>query len=75
MGGKASRQNMLQITLTRSTIGTPRAHRVLLRGLGLRRIRHTVVRPNTPQVKGLVRKLSYLLDVKDAEKGVQHEAS
>jgi len=58
----------LAITLVRSTIGTPQAHRIILRGLGLRRIRHTVVRPNTPQVKGLIHKLSYLLDVREAGK-------
>ncbi|HEX9285060.1 MAG TPA: 50S ribosomal protein L30 [Nitrospirales bacterium] len=61
----------LAITLVRSTIGTPQAHRIILRGLGLRRIRHTVVRPNTPQVKGLIHKLSYLLDVREAGKEAQ----
>jgi|GEM_PF-453392 len=60
---------MLAITLVRSPIGTPRAHRIILRGLGLRRIRHMVIRPNTPQVRGLVRKLSYLLESRDAEQG------
>lgn len=58
--------DMLRITLVRSPIGTPKAHRVLLRGLGLRRMRHTVIRPNTAQVQGLIRKLSYLLDVREA---------
>jgi large subunit ribosomal protein L30 len=59
-------KEMLAITLIRSVIGTPKSHRVILRGLGLRRIRHTVLRPNTPQVRGLVHKLSYLLDVRNA---------
>lgn len=71
MGNKAKSSGKLAITLVRSSIGTPRAHRTILLGLGLRRIRHTVIRPNTPQVQGLVHKLSYLLDVQDAEKGTK----
>ena len=58
---------MLKITLTRSPIGTPESHRILLRGLGLRRVRHTVVRPATSQVQGLIHKLSYLLAVENAK--------
>jgi large subunit ribosomal protein L30 len=57
---------MLKITQTRSPIGTPRTHRLLLRALGLRRIRHTVVRPDTPQVQGLIHKLSYMVSVERA---------
>jgi large subunit ribosomal protein L30 len=71
MGTKAKSSGKLAITLVRSPIGTPRAHRTVLLGLGLRRIRHTVTRPNTPQVRGLVHKLSYLLAVQDAGKGTK----
>jgi len=71
MGTKVKSSGKLAITLVRSPIGTPRAHRTVLLGLGLRRIRHTVIRPNTPQVQGLVHKLSYLLDVQDAGKGTK----
>ena len=53
----------LRITLKRSPIGTPEAHRLVLRGLGLRRIRHSVIRPDTLQVKGMIQKVGYLLDV------------
>jgi large subunit ribosomal protein L30 len=34
-----------------------------LRGLGLRKIRQSVVRPDTPQVRGLIHQVSYLLEV------------
>ncbi|MBI3810341.1 MAG: 50S ribosomal protein L30 [Nitrospirae bacterium] len=71
MGTKAKSSGNLAITLMRSPIGTPRAHRTILLGLGLRRIRHTVIRPNTRQVQGLVHKLSYLLNVRDAGKGTK----
>lgn len=59
---KPSRQ--LSITLKRSPIGTPYRHRLVLHGLGLRRPRQTVVRPDTPQVKGMLAKVGYLLDVR-----------
>jgi large subunit ribosomal protein L30 len=59
---KSSPQSV-RITLKRSPIGTPERHRLVLRGLGLRKIRQTVVRPDTPQVRGLIHKVGYLLEV------------
>jgi large subunit ribosomal protein L30 len=56
----------LTITLKRSPIGTSYRHRLVLQGLGLRKPHQTVVRPDTPQVRGLVDKVSYLLEVKGA---------
>jgi large subunit ribosomal protein L30 len=53
----------LMITLRRSPIGTPQKHRRVLSGLGLRKIRQTVTRPNTPQVRGMIGKVGYLLEV------------
>jgi large subunit ribosomal protein L30 len=53
----------LRITLKRSPIGTPERHRLVLRGLGLRRMHQTVVRPDTDQVNGMIRKVGYLLEV------------
>jgi len=53
----------VRVTLRRSPIGTPERHRLVLRGLGLRHIRQTVVRPDTPQVRGLIQKVGYLLEV------------
>ena len=53
----------VHITLKRSPIGTPQRHRLVLRGLGLRKIRQSVVRPDTPQVRGLIHKVGYLLEV------------
>ena len=51
------------ITLRRSPIGTPQKHRRVLSGLWLRKIRQTVTRPNTPQVRGMIGKVGYLLEV------------
>jgi large subunit ribosomal protein L30 len=53
----------IRIRQVRSSIGTKREHREVLRGLGLRRIRHEVVREDTPAVRGMVNKISYLLEV------------
>ncbi len=54
----------LSITLKRSPIGTSYRHSLVMHGLGLRKPHQTVVRPDTPQVRGLVDKVSYLLEVK-----------
>ena len=59
---KAASQGLV-ITLKRSPIGTPQSHRLVLSGLGLRKIRQTVTRPNTPQVRGMIGKVGYLLEV------------
>ena len=53
----------VRITLKRSPIGTPQRHRLVLRGLGLRKIRQSVVRPDTPQVRGPIHRVGYLLEV------------
>lgn len=59
---KAASKGLI-ITLQRSPIGTPQKHRRVLSGLGLRKIRQTVTRPNTPQVRGMIGKVGYLLEV------------
>jgi large subunit ribosomal protein L30 len=55
--------NGFVIILRRSPIGTPQKHRLVLTGLGLRKIRQRVTRPNTPQVRGMIGKVGYLLEV------------
>lgn len=64
MANNATSTKSLAITLKRSPIGTSYRHRLVLQGLGLRKRHQTVVRPDTPQVRGLVGKVSYLVDVK-----------
>lgn len=59
----ASQGQRVRVTLRRSPIGTPEGHRLVLRGLGLRHIRQTVIRPDTPQVQGMIKKVGYLLEV------------
>ncbi len=57
---------MVVLTLKQSPIGRPPKQREYLRSLGLRRLHHTVRRPGTPQVLGLVAKVRHLIEVKDA---------
>ena len=51
----------VKVTLVRSVIGTKESHRATVRGLGLRRINHTVELQDTPEVRGMINKVSYLL--------------
>ena len=53
----------IRIRQVRSSIGTRREHREVLRSLGLRRIRHEVEREDTPAVRGMVAKVGYLLEI------------
>ncbi len=55
----------LEIKQVKSEIGTPRDHRGTLRALGLKRMNHTVVHDDTPVVRGMVRKVAYLLEVRE----------
>jgi len=63
MAKAALRRGTLAITLTRSAIGTPYRHRLVLRGLGLRKLHQTVTHPDNPQVRGMIHKIGYLLKV------------
>jgi large subunit ribosomal protein L30 len=52
---------MLQVTLVKSVIGTKESHRACVRGLGLRRLNHTVMVEDTPAVRGMINKVYYLV--------------
>ncbi|MDO6387785.1 MULTISPECIES: 50S ribosomal protein L30 [Uliginosibacterium] len=51
----------IRVTLIKSLIGTKQPHRATVRGLGLRRINHTVELEDTPAVRGMINKVSYLV--------------
>ncbi len=55
----------LRVTLVRSTNGTIQRHRETVRGLGLRRMNHTVELEDTPAIRGMVRKVDYLVQVEE----------
>ena len=51
----------VKVTLVKSIIGTKQSHRATVRGLGLRRMHHTVELADTPEIRGMVNKVSYLV--------------
>lgn len=55
----------LQLTMTKSKNGRLASHQACLRGLGLRRINHTVSVIDTPENRGMINKVSYMLKVEE----------
>ena len=55
----------VRVTQTKSAIGRLPKHKATLRGLGLRRINHTVELEDTPSVRGMINKVSYMVKVED----------
>ena len=53
----------VKVQLVRSPIGTKESHRATVRGLGLRKIGSTSELQDTPAVRGMINKLSYLVKV------------
>lgn len=53
----------IRIRQVKSEIGCPRPQREVLRGLGLRRIRHEVERPDSPGIRGMVAKIPHLVEI------------
>jgi large subunit ribosomal protein L30 len=55
----------LKVTQVRSTIGFDRTQADTIRGLGLRRIRHTVEVADTPAMRGMIHKVRHLVTVEE----------
>jgi large subunit ribosomal protein L30 len=56
----------VKVTLIKSKFGRLKNHRGCIDGLGLRRINHSVVVEDTPENRGMINKISYLLRVEEA---------
>ncbi|WP_330925187.1 50S ribosomal protein L30 [Candidatus Sororendozoicomonas aggregata] len=56
-------EKMIKVKLVRSTSGRLKSHQACVRGLGLRRINHVVEVEDTPSVRGMINKVSYLVRV------------
>ncbi len=56
----------LKVTLVRSPFGRIAAHRACVSGLGLRKIRQSVVVADTPENRGMISRAGYLLRVEEA---------
>ncbi|GAA5146850.1 50S ribosomal protein L30 [Pseudonocardia eucalypti] len=57
----------LKVTQTRSTIGCKQNQRATLRTLGLRKIRQSVVRDDTPAVRGMINTVRHLVTVEEVD--------
>jgi large subunit ribosomal protein L30 len=55
----------IRVTLVKSVHGRLQSHRDTVRGLGLRRMRHSVELDDTPQIRGMINKVAYMLRVED----------
>lgn len=58
-------QKQIKVTLVRSVIGTKEDHRATVRGLGLRGLNSSRVLNDTPEVRGMIRKVDYLVRVSE----------
>jgi large subunit ribosomal protein L30 len=50
----------IKIEWYRSTIATPKAHKTIVRSLGLTKLNQVVERPDTPSIRGMVKKVPHL---------------
>jgi large subunit ribosomal protein L30 len=57
----------LKITQVKSEIGHKKEHRRVLRSLGLRKLNQTVEKADTPIIRGMINKVSYLLNIEPIE--------
>lgn len=55
----------IRISQTKSSNGRLQSHKATLIGLGLRRIRHTVELDDTPEIRGMINKVAYMVKVED----------
>jgi len=58
----------IKITQTRSTIKKPKTQKLTMEALGLGRINKTVEHEKTPQIEGMIKKVSHLVSVTEAKK-------
>ncbi|EPU1005350.1 50S ribosomal protein L30 [Vibrio cholerae] len=56
---------IIKVTQTKSSIGRLPKHKATLRGLGLRKINHTVELEDTPCVRGMINKVYYMVKVEE----------
>lgn len=57
----------IKVTLVKSLIGRDPSHRATATGLGLRKIRQVVELEDTPSIRGMINKISYLLKIGDQQ--------
>ena len=61
----AKKSTTLKVTLVKSTIGQKPKTRATVRGLGLRKINHTVEHRDTPDMRGMLHRVRHLIEVEE----------
>ncbi|WP_040852461.1 50S ribosomal protein L30 [Thiorhodospira sibirica] len=61
-----SEAKSLKVTMVRSIHGRLKSHQACVRGLGIRRIHNPVIVKDTPENRGMMNRVSYLLKVEEA---------
>jgi large subunit ribosomal protein L30 len=62
-----AKQKSLKITQIRSLIGQKPDHKKTIEALGLKRIRHSVIKNDTPQIRGMIKKVVHMVEVEEVE--------
>jgi large subunit ribosomal protein L30 len=58
-------EKMIKVTLRKSGIGRPPKHRRTLSSLGLTKMNKTIIRKDTPELQGMIRQISHLVEVSE----------
>jgi large subunit ribosomal protein L30 len=61
-----AKTNELKVTLVKSKHGRLKSHKACVAGLGLRKLHQTVTVADTPEIRGMINRVSYLLSVEEA---------
>lgn len=61
----AKKTKKLKITQVRSGIDRPERQKRTIRALGIRKLNHSVVHTDTPQIRGMIEKVSHLVSVEE----------
>jgi large subunit ribosomal protein L30 len=69
VAASTSAKPTLKVTWVRSTIGHKAAARGTIRALGLRRLNQTVEVADTPEMRGMLRRVAFLIEVSEADEG------
>jgi len=64
---KKSNSGKIQIKYVRSSICAPVKHKKVVRGLGFTRLYQVIERPDTPAIRGMVKKVPHLVEIVGSE--------
>lgn len=59
--------SQIKVTQTKSIIGRRADHRRTVRALGLKRINHSVIHNDTPQIRGMIHQVRYMVEVEEVK--------